>query len=226
MCLITAYTTPLPNHLIFLFTTIIYHPIFLTPVVNMPGLPKRASWEIMRETYGAHKPDTMEVAPPPQPSFTLSLVGGIKYIPTQQDPMAASTTSATRQSPIRLLFQDADVLFRLLPYLPNVILPFRTKDPTSELYLSSLVGVRDMILQSWLLIIETALLLFALPAILILPGIVSMTGFALSCLIIWLISKPMEGPRIVYSSMNDLTRAMAEQHRDERWLFVNGCITR
>lgn len=209
--LITAYRTLTPNTL-----------IFLRPQPIMPGLPKRQGHELMCEMYRTHEPGIMGLAPSPKPLSRRDSVDGIKYIPSQQDPMSASTTSAARQSPIRLFFEDAGVLFRLLPYLPNIFLPLKANDSSNELYLN-LAGTRDMILQSWLFIMETVVLLLAVPAFLVLPGLVSLAGIALLCLTIWLITKPMEGPRIAYPNMNDDTLAIAEQRKDERWMFVNGC---
>ncbi len=188
----------------------------------MPGLPKHQSYELMHEMYGAREPEIIRLAQPPKPSSTLNPGNGIEYIPAQQDPMAASTTRAARQSPIRLFFEDAGVLLRLLPYLPNVFLPLKADNPSNELYLS-LASVRDIIIQSLLFIIETLVLILAIPAFLVLPGLVSLAALALICLSIWLIAKPMEGPRIAYSNMNENTLALAEQRKDERWVFVNGC---
>lgn len=188
----------------------------------MPGLPKHQSYELMHEMYGARKPEIIGLAQSPEPLSTLDSGDGIKYIPPQQDPMAAATTRAARQSPIRLFFEDAGVLLRLLRYLPNIFLPLKADNPSNELYLS-LTGIRDMITQILLFILETLLLVLAIPAFLVLPGLVSLAGLALLCLTIWLIAKPMEGPTIAYSNMAEDTLALAEQRKDERWVFVNGC---
>ena len=59
-------------------------------------------------------------------------------------------------------------------------------------------------------------------ALLVLPGLVSMTAIALCSSNIYLVSCPMEGPNVTYSKMDDTTKAMAEKLKDERWLFVNG----
>ena len=82
-----------------------------------------------------------------------------------------------------------------------------------------------MLLQSWLFIMETNLLFMAVPALLLFPGAVCMTAMALCCLTIYLVAYPMRGPRVTQSKMDSLTEAMAGQHKDERWLFVNGCAT-
>lgn len=42
----------------------------------------------------------------------------------------------------------------MLPYLPNIFVPFKAKESSDELYLN-VHGARDMILQSWLMISGT-----------------------------------------------------------------------
>ncbi|KAK4694602.1 hypothetical protein P7C71_g3005, partial [Lecanoromycetidae sp. Uapishka_2] len=152
------------------------------------------------------------------------MAGNIKYIPSQMDPLAGASTSAARQNPLRLMMQDAGVLITMLPYLPYIFLPLRANDESSELYLN-LQGARDMLLQSWLFIMETNLLLMAVPAFLALPGAFSITAIVLCSVTVYLVAYPMEGPRLAESNMDSLTETMAGQHKDERWLFVNGCAT-
>lgn len=152
------------------------------------------------------------------------MAGTIRYIPPQMDPLAGTSTRAARRSPLRLIAQDAGVLVTMLPYLPNIFLPFTAKSQSCELYLD-LAGLRDLALQIWLFIMETALLILIIPAVVILPGVITITAIALCCMTIRLITKPMEGSRITYASLEDDTLMMAEEHKDERWLFVNGTAT-
>lgn len=188
----------------------------------MPALLRRQRFELLRQMDGPHEPGIMGSIPSPKASSTARSVGGIDYIPAQQDPMASSTTTAARQSPWRLIFEDAGVLLRSLRYLPYILLPFWTNAPSSELYLDP-AGIRFLALQGFLFITESLLPLLAIPAILVLPGLVSVAGFALSFLAIWLITNPLQGSRVAYSIMNEEVQASAEQHKDERWLFINGC---
>lgn len=191
----------------------------------MPGFPKDQGYgELDAPINGYHEADITRRATISRPTDSSNMAGNIKYIPSQMDPLAGASTSAARQNPIRLMMQDAGVLVTTLPYLPYIFLPLRATDKSSELYLN-MQGIRDMLLQCWLFIMETNLLLMAAPAILLLPGAVSMIATALCCLTIYLSAYPMEGPRITESMMTSLTEATASQHKDERWLFVNGCAT-
>ena len=148
----------------------------------------------------------------------------IRYIPPQMDLLAGSSARAARQSPVRLLIQDVGVLITMLPYLPYIFLPFKTDDPSAECYLS-LEGARDILLQGWLLIMEASLLLISPFVLLALPGTLSVLAIAMCYLTVYLVTWPLEGPDITYSNMDEDTEALAEQHGDERWLFINGTAT-
>ena len=159
-----------------------------------------------------------------EPTSALSVADGVKYIPPQMDPLASATVTAARQDPIRLMIEDTVVLLRLLRYLPNVLAPFFTKDKDAELYMS-LGNARVGILQTLLAVMQTLFMITVIPAFLSLPGGAFLAATALFCLACYLITLPMEGPSINHSNMDSCTKALAEQHRDERWIFVNGICT-
>jgi len=147
----------------------------------------------------------------------------IKFIPPQLDRLAGTSTEASRENPIRLLIRDAGVLISMLRYLPSLFLPLRTGNKHAELYPSP-KGVRDILLQSWLFCTELMLLLVVPIAYMVLPGLVILSGAAVACLVIYVVSWPMQGPRIVYSEMDDATIKSAKEHENERWLFINGTM--
>lgn len=146
----------------------------------------------------------------------------IKFIPSQIDILGCTTTEACRKSPIRLFFQDLGVLITMLPYLPWVFLPLRTTDKSHR----PVKGFRDALLQAWLFILEILLLFLFIPAYLVLPGVLFFVVAALCILSIFLAAWPMHGPRILNSEMDDKTMALAKNHANERWVFVNGIMTR
>ena len=148
----------------------------------------------------------------------------VSFIPAQMDGVASTSTEAARDNPLRLLVRDAGVLFTNLPYLPWIILPFKTSDPSAELYLGK-SNTRDTVVQVWLLFLETILLLLAIPSILVLPGGISVLAACLCCAMIQAICLPLQGSRIVHSTMDSKTVKAAKQHQDERWIFINGCMT-
>lgn len=159
-----------------------------------------------------------ESSPPP------SRADGVTYIPTQMDPLAGASVRAARQDPIRLMIEDAAVLLRLLLYVPNIFAPFPTRDKDAELY-PSLANAKVGFLQTLLALLQVLFLVTAIPAFVSLPGGIFLAVTALGCLACYLISWPMQGPPITFSNMDDSTKAQAEQHRDERWVFVNGICT-
>ena len=190
----------------------------------MPGLTKSHSSGRLGAYYGDQQADVTSPLLPTESSGLANMANTIKYIPPQMDPLAGSSTKAARQSPLRLLIQDVGVLITMLPYLPYVFLPVKTKDPSSECY-PSLEGVRDILVQGWLFIMEASLLLISPFVLLVLPGTLSVLAIAMCYLTVHLVTWPLEGPDVTYSDMDEITEALAEQHRDERWLFINGTAT-
>ncbi|MCJ1467638.1 hypothetical protein MMC07_006263, partial [Pseudocyphellaria aurata] len=184
------------------------------------GLPNSTGQETHQQTQptSALPPTTAKPLP------SLAMANTIEFIPSQMDALSSTTTEAARESPIRLLTQDIAVLVTKLQFLPWVLRPFWTSDPDAELYLS-LRGMRDIVLQSWLFVLEMTALIFAIPAFLVLPGTMFLgmaaVFFTLICAVAW----PMHGSKLVYSKMDEGTVTKAQQHEDERWIFVNGCMT-
>lgn len=193
----------------------------------MPGL--RSQDHGLPNSTGHETHQQIKITRTPLPTSakalpSLAMENAIEFIPSQMDVLSSTTTEAARKSPLRLLTQDVAVLITKLPYLPWIMVPFLTSDPDAELYLS-LRGIRDIILQSWLSILELAVMFFTIPALLVLPGImfiwVATIFFMLICIAAW----PMHGSKLVYSKMDEMTMAKAQQHENERWIFVNGCMT-
>lgn len=192
----------------------------------MPGLKSQGDGlpnPIGHETH--QQIQTTSTLPPTstEPSPSLAMANAIEFIPSQMDVYSTTTTEAARTSPLRLFTQDVVVLITKLLYLPWAIYPFLTLDPDAEMYLS-LRGVGDIVLQSCLLILEMAVV-FAVPAFLILPGAVFIGVAAIHITLICITAWPMHGPKLVYSKMDESTVAKAQQHENERWIFVNGILT-
>ena len=161
---------------------------------------------------------TSKPTPPP------TMGDNVRYIPSQMDPLTGATAKAARQDPMRLMIEDAVVLFRLLLYVPKILAPFYTTDKGAELY-PSLENAKVGFLQTLLAIIQALFLLMVVPAFLVLPGGIFVGAVALFCLACYLITMPMQGPPVTFSHMDESTKALAEQHKNERWVFVNGICT-
>ena len=139
-------------------------------------------------------------------------------------PVMDTSTRALRESPLWLIIKDAGVLFKMLRYMPNIFLPFKASRPDDELAFSH-AGTWELLVEACLLIIEVILLIIVPVSIIIFPGFLVISSFSLACLLIYLACWPLHGPDLCYSTMDAPTTALAEKHNDERWLFVNGCIT-
>lgn len=140
------------------------------------------------------------------------------------DRLSGTSASASTQDPLRLLIRDAGVLIKTLPYLPLLIIPFRTSNNQAELYLSW-EGSRDILLQSWLFLTELVFLLFAPAAVFLLPGGLLLLIVGLACFLNYLVSWPMQGERIIHSKIADDSITSVRKYEHERWLFINGCMT-
>ena len=155
----------------------------------------------------------------------LKISDSIKYIPSQMDPLAStSMRSAARRDPLRLIIEDAGVLFKLFLYVPKILSPFSTRDKDSEFY-PSLSNIKVGFLQAVLALIQVLFLVVVIPAFVWLPGGVFLAATALCWFACCLITFPMQGPPINFSNMDDVTKTLAEQHKNERWVFVNGICT-
>lgn len=151
-------------------------------------------------------------------------MASIKFIPSQMDTLAGTSTQAARESPFLLLLRDVGILLKMLPYIPYVIIPFFTSDKSAELYLS-FKGTSDIGLQGVLFVVEFLLLLFTVPAFLVLPGTIILAAAGLAWLIIYVVAFPLHGSPIVYANMADETKEKAKGLENEKWLFINGCLT-
>lgn len=152
-------------------------------------------------------------------------MGRVSFTPAQIDGLAASTLRQSRDSPLSLMYHDIQTLARNALFLPLMMMPLNTMDLKAETYPNA-SNLRDMSLHMALMVLETTFLLLAVPAFLVLPGIVStMIATTMAC-VIGIMCLPMMGPRHMRSNTSN---SMLEQYRhvsEERWIFMNGCMTR
>ena len=190
---------------------------------TMPGRPRQdqgSSGLITNHiSANARTPCTKSTAANPSTMPTR-----VRFIPAQRDAHAGSTTKALRESPAFGLIRDTRVLMGMLHYMPLIVFPFWTTDQSAELYPWSWLNIRDAVLQSLLAIIQALMIPLALVAILfspVAPGALLVAMIAVPCAIVYLIALPMHGPRIV----SEQPKMDLNSHPDERWLFINGCLT-
>ncbi|KAL8715185.1 MAG: hypothetical protein Q9220_001143 [cf. Caloplaca sp. 1 TL-2023] len=148
----------------------------------------------------------------------------IKFIPPQMGSVTNYTTRALHQGPLWLLIKDTGVLISVVRYLPLVLFPFSTKSDPRAKYLHW-KSLRDNIIQALLFLLETALLILFLPALIALPGLLFILLAILCVSILRLIAWPSQGPRIAHSTMDAETYVLSQQHPHEQWIFVNGICT-
>lgn len=147
----------------------------------------------------------------------------VKYIPAQMDALTGSSISALHSSPTMLVLRDIRVLLSNLRYLPYIFIPLQSKSDDDELN-PFRDGAKVLLLQGWLFMVETLLLSLALPVMLFFPGLYSLFAAVAGLCFIYLMVIPIDGPRIVHSSVGRRTGKGVEEYQDERWIFINGCV--
>ena len=181
--------------------------------------------DIMNDGSSGHKTTlTRQPAIAPEPLARLQKSDSIKYIPSQMDPLAVASMEAARRDPLRLILDDAGIVLRLFLYVPKILSPFSTRDKDDELY-PSFTNLKVAFLQTLLALVQLFFLVTIIPAFVCLPGGVVLAGTALIFLICYLITIPMQGPPVNHSNMDEITKSLAEKHKDERWVFINGICT-
>ena len=147
--------------------------------------------------------------------------GEVSYLPSQVQVLSAASAKASQQSPARLFLQDTLVLFRLLRYLPWLFLPLKSTNADGKSYTDNSDFV-ERSLQILLFIIETLVVVLAIPAFIVLPGLLFLAATGVVFLIVQLLSYPLSGPSPILSNTAPLT---SQQHPSERWVFLNGCAS-
>ena len=190
----------------------------------MLATARRRISELLNSEDEAHEPEGTRSPLPVKTPANANMAVAIQYYPTQMDPLVGTSTRALREGPCWLMIQDAGVLFKMLRYMPNIILPIKASSPDDELAVNA-AGTWETVVQIFLVIFEVVLLLATPIGILMSPGLLFIPVLSLAYGLIWLVCWPLHGPDVCYSTMDASTTALAKNHSDERWIFVNGCAT-
>ncbi len=152
----------------------------------------------------------------------------VLYIPLVDSSFMNGFSTSSRETFLTSFTQEILSLVKQLPYLPLMYLPIATSWKKLSISVKAVDArsARDLTIQGLLFILEIDLLFWALPTAMVLPGAVSMAFWMMWCVIVLALSNPLHCSGIMQSRMDESTEAMANQHRDERWLFVNSCATR
>ena len=180
--------------------------------------------DLINSEDDAHEAETTRSSAPLKSQASADMATEVQYYPARMAPVADTSTRALRESPLWLVIKDAGVLFTMLPYLPNIFLPFKASSPDDELAISP-AGSWEMLIEAFLLVLESLLLIVVPLGSLIFPGFLILPAFLVACLLIYLTCWPLQGPDLCYSTVDTTTSTLAGNRSDERWLFVNGCVT-
>lgn len=200
-----------------------YHDDLQPPTYNIVAHANATSYDFNKfiNTHFTSSPSLSPKSTPTKPAKMAS--PRVSFIPPQLDVLAATTTQAARDSPIRLAWRDVVTFFSMIRFLLTIFLPFPTRDPTDEFYLG-MPNVWGLLLMGFVTILQTVLVVIAIPAFLILPGLGIIIALAVGVGLIHALCWPLQGPPVVYSRMDEDLRKKAEKWKDERWIFINGCM--
>jgi hypothetical protein len=91
-------------------------------------------------------------------------------------------------------------------------------------YATNGVACRDLVLQSVLGLMQVAMLVVGVPAMMVLPGVGGMVLLAMCWALMSIMMYPLNaGKRVVRVSCDG---AMEDDRTDECWMFVNSMMTR
>ena len=119
------------------------------------------------------------------------------------------------------MFRDLGIVGSMLPLLPSIFLPFGTKNSSDELYMKR-PNLASMFTLSFVTILQAVLAIIAIPAFLVLPGLLITLALLAGNGLITLLCAPIQGPTDVTPS-KEILKQLKKNYPRERWIFLNGC---
>ena len=107
---------------------------------------------------------------------------------------------------------------------PSIFIPFATRDSKDEFYLHD-KNAFGLVVLSFVSILELVLIIVAIPAFVVLPGVAIFLTLVLGVGLIHLLCWPIQGPQKAQSQTPSDPDIVAKHQRcsSERWFFLNGC---
>ncbi|TGZ77422.1 hypothetical protein EX30DRAFT_199684 [Ascodesmis nigricans] len=145
----------------------------------------------------------------------------VSYIPSQLHTPAAADPVMLRLPPLRLLWEEAKLVTRELPYFVGIFWGKGKKgDPEGELKIERKGNVWSMVLQVVVFGYSVVAVVLGMVLGIVLPCWVMAVYYAVMGVGLWTLCRGLNyGPRILHSQVD--LRGFP-QRPEERWLFVNG----
>lgn len=147
----------------------------------------------------------------------------VTLIPSQIDGLAGTSAQMYRQSSLQLARKELKVMLQNVRCLPKMATSASVAELKKE-YLRSYGTTKEMALQACLMGVETWFLLVMVPLFLCAPGAVFVVAACVVAGLVGMLARGLNGRRVVKSGKGD--SSMVDEFADERWLFVNGIMTR
>lgn len=147
----------------------------------------------------------------------------VNFIPAQIDGLCGTFPAHHKQAPSQLLFRDLGVIGQNLRCLPAMAMSMLSKKALRNHFGKS-IDARDTLIQILLAVAQVWMAAVALPAFLLLPGLMFVSCVAACWLFTTALTWPLYGSAVVMSDLKETP--ISQVLADERWIYVNGMMCR
>lgn len=165
------------------------------------------------------KPNKSLKSPLPMPYSSSSAV---TFIPAMIDGSCGTSPVMHRYTPMQMMLNDMRIMaqnMRCLPEMMGSMMSLGMMQST----LGSWRNLRDMCLQVILTVMEMWMVVMMLPAFLAMPGLAFAVWCCICTMTIATLSWPLKGDQVIRCTSKG---QQSDQHADERWVYINGAMTR
>ena len=217
------------QHLWFRAISLSLPPSFLTffPSVYslkqsiLPQFAKMPWLGLSRNNSSEEMMKSMNPSPPSPPPSNCS----VTFIPAMMDGSCGTSPTMQRLSLMQMIAMDVKVMAQNLMCIPEMVCSMLTLEMVFSMC-DSWTNTRDLCLQTILCTIEMFMIVLVIPCFLAMPGIAFMCTCCMCACAIKVLCWPMNGVRVMRCIANGKTKENQDKFTDERWLYINGAMTR
>ena len=147
----------------------------------------------------------------------------VTFVPGMMDGSCGTSPVHYRNTLMRIMLDDMKVMAQNMHCLPDMVMSMWSMEFGKDMFMTWM-DIRDCGLQMMLLTVELWGMMCAIPMIMYLPGMISMPMCALIACCIAVLSMPSNGDQMMRSSMP--SGRSSDEFPDERWICINGSMTR
>jgi len=152
--------------------------------------------------------------------------GAVIYIPAMMDGSCGTMPMHHRQSPVQIMMREMRIMAQnTMICLPDMVRSMWATHTSGRNMMMSMGGM-DMVeacTQAMLGVMELCYMMFLVPACMMLPGFFMVPACLACAAMIYMLCWPMNGDQVVRCPCPTLG---SEATADERWVCINGSMTR